>query len=197
MADNDNNDNNNNVPVGDLIDLNDEIGADASSAASASASASALLGEFSADLADLSLGELLISGDGEDDDDEMGDDSGDALYGGLLLPKAASTPVTASSSSATVADFGLPPTPQTPPRVESLEADDSPSMDVEAPALPPVVVSAPPPQPPAPADGGAAANVDATDGVIVVSNPVRIICKLYFVYSLFKFVFNQFRACLI
>ena len=117
-------------------------------------------------------------GEVDDDDDD------DSLYGGLLLPRAASTPITTLDSSASV------PIPRTPPRVETMEADDSPLMDVDGATLPPILVSAPTPQPPAPADGGAAANADANNGVIVVSKPVRISCKLYFVYNLSKFIFN-------
>ena len=155
-----------------------------------------LCGEYSADLRDLAFGDLILDDDdGGDNDQDDGVD--DPLYGGLLLPKAAASTPASASSSATLLDFGLPPTPKTPPRVETLEEDDD-GMVVDAPTLTPIVVSAPTPQPPAPADGGAAANADANNnGVIVVSNPVRIICKLYFVYSLFKFVFNQIRACLI
>ena len=155
-----------------------------------------LCGEFSADLRDLAFGDLVLDGDDGDGDDHD-DGLGDPLYGGLLLPTAAASTPASASSSATLLDFGLPPTPKTPPRVETLGADDA-GMEVDAPTLAPVAVSAPTPQPPASADGGAAANVDPNNnGVIVVLNPVRIICKLYFVYSLLKFVFNQIRACLI
>ena len=168
MASNNNNNNEKDV-VDDLIDL----GEDEPAPASASASTTALLGEFSADMAELSIGDVDIGGEGDDDDDDI--DDGDALYGGLLSPRA-------SSSATTIR--------RTPPRVETLEAEKSTLMDVDAATLPPIEVSTPTPQPPAPADGGAAANADANNGVIVVSKPVRISCKLYFVYNLSKFIFN-------
>ncbi len=144
MASNNNNNNEKDV-VDDLIDL----GEDEPAPASASASTTALLGEFSADMAELSIGDVDIGGEGDDDDDDI--DDGDALYGGLLSPRASSSPAKV---------------PRTPPRVETLEA----LMDVDV----PILVSAPTPQPPAPADGGAAANVDTNNGVIIVSKPVRI-----------------------
>ena len=93
MATNDNNNNKNKKKKENdlLIDFSDDDG-DVDAAVPAQSEDEAAVHELLYGC-DVSLGELAI-GDGDDVDD-----GGDPLYGGLLLPKAASSPLSASASS--------------------------------------------------------------------------------------------------